>query len=161
MWIVWKDEVRLTPVYKSGQMVTCSVLMQGEKEEFFCSFIYALNTVEEGKELWEDMRNHYDAPSFKNKKWIIMGDYNEILDGREHSEFGNSPRLPVGIRDFQEVVRYCNLTDMGYQGPLFTWCNQREEGLICKKLDRVLVNEEWLANLNSYSVFEPGDVQIT
>lgn len=60
------------------------------------------------------------------------------------------------MRDFQEVVRYCKLTDMGYQGPLYTWCNKREEGLICKKLDRVLINEEWLTNSHAYSVFELG-----
>lgn len=49
---------------------------------------------------------------------------------------------------------------MGYHGPLFTWCNKREEGLICKKLDRVLINEVWLHNLKAYCVFEPGGVQI-
>ena len=62
----------------------------------------------------------------------------------------------MGMRDFQEVVRHCRLTDMGYQGPLFTWCNKREEGLICKKLDRVLINEEWLNNSQAYSVFDSG-----
>lgn len=45
---------------------------------------------------------------------------------------------------------------MGYQGPKFTWCNKREEGLICKKLDRVLINEEWLNSSKAYCVFEPG-----
>ena len=156
LWVVWNADVRMTPVYKSGQMITCSVLLQGESEEFFCSFIYALNTVEERKELWVDMRNHNEAPMFKNKKWMILGDYNEILDGSRHSAFESSPRLPMGMRDFQEVVRDCKLTDMGYQGPQFTWCNKREEGLICKKLDRVLINEEWLLNTQAYSVFEPG-----
>lgn len=100
LWVVWNADVRMTPVYKSGQMITCSVLLQGESEEFFCSFIYALNTVEERKELWVDMRNHNEAPMFKNKKWMILGDYNEILDGSEHSAFESSPRLPMGMRDF-------------------------------------------------------------
>lgn len=142
IWVVWKPSVRLTPVFKSSQLVTCSVLLQGKEEEFFSSFVYALNTVEERKSLWEDIRNHHNAPMFKNKKWVLMGDYNEILEGEEHSEFGNATRVPNGMRDFQEVVSQCRLTDMGYQGPLFTWCNKREEGLICKKLDKVLINEE-------------------
>lgn len=61
------------------------------------------------------------------------------------------------MRDFQNLVIHCHLTDMAYQGALFTWCNKREEGLICKKLDRVLLNEEALSRFNNaYSVFEPG-----
>lgn len=46
---------------------------------------------------------------------------------------------------------------MASHGPVYTWCNKRENDLIMKKLDRVLVNEEWLqAYSHSYSVFEAG-----
>lgn len=59
--------------------------------------------------------------------------------------------------DIQRAVLHCNFTDMGYQGPLFTWCNKREDGLICKKLDRVLVNDAAQLRFSSaYSVFEAG-----
>ncbi|XP_048605178.1 uncharacterized protein LOC125582479 [Brassica napus] len=127
-----------------------------EKGEFFCSFIYALNSMEERKDLWNDLRSHGEAQMFRNRKWILMGDYNEILEGEEHSGFADSPRIPLGMRDFQEVVNMCQLTDMGYQGPRYTWCNKREEGVICKKLDRVLVNEDWINNSGAYCVFESG-----
>ncbi|XP_056862259.1 uncharacterized protein LOC130509951 [Raphanus sativus] len=51
----------------------------------------------------------------------------------------------------------CNLSDMGYQGPKYTWCNKREEGIICKKLDRVLWNDSAMQKLHgAYSVFEAG-----
>ena len=156
LWVLWRSNVRMTPVYKSAQLITCSVLLSGKEEEFFCSFVYALNTMEERKALWEELKDHYDAPMFQKKKWMLIGDYNEILEGEEHSGFDDSPRLPQGMRDFQDLARYCKLTDMGYHGPGFTWCNKREEGLICKKLDRVLVNEEWLHNTSAYCVFEPG-----
>ncbi|XP_056842877.1 uncharacterized protein LOC130495492 [Raphanus sativus] len=156
LWVVWEQSVRMTPVYKSDQLITVSVLLPGESEEFFCSFVYALNTVEERRILWEDIKNHYEAPMFRSKRWMIMGDYNEILEGNEHSGFENLSRNPVGMREFQEVANFCRLTDMGFQGPLLTWCNKREEGLICKKLDRVLVNEVWLNKLDAYCVFEAG-----
>lgn len=46
---------------------------------------------------------------------------------------------------------------MGYQGPLYTCCNKREEGLISKNLDRVLINEIWMDRFpQAYSVFEAG-----
>lgn len=84
------------------------------------------------------------------------GDFNEILSGSEHSEFENNMRVSTGMREFQEVTSFCRFTDMGYHGPLFTWCNKREKGLICKKLDIVLINEVWFHNSKAYSVFEWG-----
>ena len=92
---------------------------------------------------------------FRNKAWFIVGDFNEILDAEESSGFESLGRLPSGMRDFQRMVLHCKLIDMGYQGPLFTWCNKIDEGVICKKLDRVLMNEKVLLRFTSaYSVFE-------
>lgn len=86
-----------------------------------------------------------------------MGDFNEILEGNESSMFATTGRVPAGMRDFQSTVLRCRLTDMAYQGPQYTWCNKRDEGVICKKLDRVLLNEEALHRFsNAYSIFEPG-----
>lgn len=157
IWVIWKSNVRLTPVFKSDQIITVSVKIQEMEEEFFCSFVYARNTVEERKELWEDMCNHHDSSMFRDKAWIIMGDFNEVLEGCEHSGYVNEPSISGGMRDFQRVARHCYLTDISYQGPLFTWCNKREAGLICKKLDRVLVNEVWVHKYTqAYSVFDSG-----
>ncbi|XP_048619986.1 uncharacterized protein LOC125590455 [Brassica napus] len=156
IWLLWRDTVRISPVYKTDQLITVSVALQDE-EEFFCSFVYASNQVEERKVLWEDLIHHNASPLFQQKAWIIMGDFNEILDGSEHSEFENFGRLAVGMRDFQRMALRCQLSDLGYQGPLFTWCNKRDEGLICKKLDRVLVNHVALHRFgNAYAVFESG-----
>lgn len=61
------------------------------------------------------------------------------------------------MQDFQDTVKYCSLLDMSYQGPRFTWCNKRENGIICKKLDRTLMNEIWMRQFpQSYCVFEAG-----
>lgn len=132
------------------------VLLDGINEELFCSFIYASNYVEERKELWEDLRNHQDSPLFRDKPWLILGDFNEIIDMEEHSGFLDS-QTPLGMRDFQDVVRYNSLEDMASHAPQFTWCSKREEGLVCKKLDHVLMSEAW-HNLypQSYSAFEAG-----
>lgn len=40
--------------------------------------------------------------------------------------------------------------DLGYQGPRLTWCNKQSEGIICKKLDRLMVNKRWLDNTHSH-----------
>lgn len=133
--------------------------MELDKEEaFYCSCVYASNFVEGRRSLWEDLLLHHNSASSKNKAWMILGDFNEILDGTESSTFVNTGRIPSGMREFQSVVLSCQLTDMAYQGPTHTWCNKREEGIVCKKLDRVLLNEVALHRFgNAYSVFEPGE----
>lgn len=121
-------------------------------------FLYiSSNQVDERKKLREDLVFHHEAPCFRNKAWMIMGDFNEILDGVESSRFEDMSRIPGGMRDFQSLVLPCQLTDMAYQGPRYTWCNKREEGVICRKLDRVLLNDEALCRFsNAYSIFEAG-----
>lgn len=73
-------------IFKSGQMIIVSVLLDGCEEEFFCSFVYASNYVEDGKELWGDLKNHQDLPLFRDKPWLIFGDFYEILEVEEHSD---------------------------------------------------------------------------
>lgn len=104
------------------------------EEEFFCTFVYASNAVEERKKLWGDLCDHHSSPMFKDKAWVLMGDFNDILDGVESSGFSNLGRLPSGMRDFQQMVLHCNMSDMGYQGPLHTWCNKRGKGLFVRNL---------------------------
>ena len=155
IWVLWGPSVRMTPVFKSSQMIACSVNLEGRVEEVLCSFIYALNTMEERRMLWEDLRNHKDSAMFRGKQWLVFGDFNEILQGNEHSGYDNNPIITTGMREFQDTVSYCTLTDMSFHGPTYTWCNKRDEGLICKKLDRMLMNDAALHGLrNAYSVFE-------
>ena len=126
IWLVWRESVRMSTVYKTYQMITCSVGLKDE-DEFFCTFVYAKNEVEDKRELWEDLSHHKNNMSFRNKAWMVMRDFNEILEVEESSEFINAGKISRGMRDFQRAVLHCNLSDMGYQGTNCTWCNKREE----------------------------------
>ncbi|WMV30207.1 hypothetical protein MTR67_023592 [Solanum verrucosum] len=47
--------------------------------------------------------------------------------------------------EFIGVIEACGLTDLGYTGLPFTWCNQRDaEARVWKRLDRSMVNDKWL-----------------
>lgn len=44
---------------------------------------------------------------------------------------------------FMKVVNYCELRDLGFMGPKFTWQFQQRDGLqIIERLDRVLENTD-------------------
>lgn len=118
IWVAWSPRVRVTPCFQSAQLVTVSILMDGFVDEVFCSFVYGKNLAEERKELWQDLKDHQDSPVIQKKPWIVQGDFNEILDGLEHS--GGLSHDSLGMREFQETVQYCSLLDMSYQGPRFT-----------------------------------------
>ncbi|XP_059284912.1 uncharacterized protein LOC132038228 [Lycium ferocissimum] len=55
--------------------------------------------------------------------------------------------------DFISCLDDCGLVDAGYSGNTFTWTNGRKRGnRICKRLDRVLYNEEWNDNMGDSMV---------
>lgn len=55
LWILWSPKVRMTPCFQCAQLVTCSMLLDGMKDEIFCSFVYGFNLMDERKELWRDL----------------------------------------------------------------------------------------------------------
>lgn len=100
--------------------------MKGRLKNFFVHFVYAENVSENRRELWGGIKFHQDSPMFRNKKWIIIGYFNEIFNGEEHSSYKDSCITIVGMHEFDSVVQHCRLMNLGYQGPKFIWCNKRE-----------------------------------
>ncbi|CAA7025602.1 unnamed protein product [Microthlaspi erraticum] len=49
IWVVWKQNTHITPSFKSGQLITCSVKLEDQEDGFFCPFVYASNSMEERK----------------------------------------------------------------------------------------------------------------
>lgn len=86
-------------------------------------------------------------------QWIF--DFSEIFDGDDRSCYQDSALSTPGMRAFVLVVQHCKFTNLSHHGPKFTWCNKKAEGLICKKLDRIMVNDRWLQTCTRvYGVFE-------
>ncbi|KAK3228648.1 hypothetical protein Dsin_000529 [Dipteronia sinensis] len=74
--------------------------------------------------------------------WVCMGDFNEIFSDKE--KLGGVPKNWKDISDFREVVEECNLEDMGYIGPCFTWSNKTAgASLIMERLDRSFCTRDW------------------
>ena len=45
---------------------------------------------------------------------------------------------------FKKCLDKCNMMDIGFAGPLFTWTNRREvQALIQERIDRFFVNPNW------------------
>ncbi|XP_010431231.1 PREDICTED: uncharacterized protein LOC104715533 [Camelina sativa] len=85
-----------------------------------------------------------------------MGDFNQTLSPAEHSSGGT--RIRKGMEEFRECLHYASLRDLTIRGNKFTWWNNQDQNPIAKKLDRVLINDEWLDKFSiSYAHFAEPD----
>lgn len=143
----------------SAQVITCAIQIPNTGEQFICSAIYAFNTAAERTQLWEELRGTRAAYDYLKLPWILLGDFNVTLASLEHSRALDYRTDQLGMRQFQEVVTDCSVTDLAYTGAIYTWWNKRTEDPIGKKLDRALVNGEWLSRYpQSFAHFEAGGI---
>ncbi|KAG5604515.1 hypothetical protein H5410_026007 [Solanum commersonii] len=91
------------------------------------------------------MSNSIDDP------WCIGGDFNAIMDPNE--KLGGIPHRASKCFEFISTMETCGLSDIGFVGPRYTWCNNRRSGKrIWKRLDRVFVNDLWAENYQTNTI---------
>ena len=102
------------------------------------------------------MKNFSSVTQASN--FIALGDFNITLSPNEISD--NKLGWTEDIKAFKRLVDNCCLVDLRYIGEQFTWCNRRysRDDFSQRKLDRALVNQEWLDKFNdSFAHFQaPG-----
>lgn len=74
--------------------------------------------------------------------WLCARDFNEILEASE--KVGGVRRTQGAMEAFKNKLEFCDLYELGYRGPKFTWWNCRDGNeFIKEKIDRVVANPEW------------------
>ncbi|XP_059434865.1 uncharacterized protein LOC132167846 [Corylus avellana] len=74
--------------------------------------------------------------------WVCIGDFNEIVESLE--KLGGAGRANSQMLAFRRALENCELSDLGFRGPKFTWSNCREEDEFTKeRLDKGVANSEW------------------
>ncbi|XP_038990688.1 uncharacterized protein LOC120113688 [Hibiscus syriacus] len=56
------------------------------------------------------------------------------------------------MRDFQDVLSDIDLFDHPYFGPTISWSNKQQNSFLARKLDRVLINQNWINSFHSSHV---------
>ncbi|XP_043687599.1 uncharacterized protein LOC122638815 [Telopea speciosissima] len=142
----WDSAVfKVEEIQKSSQFIHLRVITLGSSLTFFCTAVYASNSVEERRELWRDVLGFASSIS---SPWMALGDFNIV---RQQSEkFGGDIVRQEAIDDFNSFIFDTGLVDLEWKGELFTW-NNRQGGSsrVCCKLDRAMVNLNWLDVLRS------------
>jgi len=72
----------------------------------------------------------------------MLGDFNELLSSSD--KLGGNPLNSRRVQMFKDCLDSCDMVDLGFQGPRFTWDNKREVGhFIQERLDRGFTNSKW------------------
>jgi hypothetical protein len=59
-----------------------------------------------------------------NGPWLVCDDFNEVLCQDEH--VGPRDRTETQINAFRDCMQECELKDLGFEGPKFTWSNRQD-----------------------------------
>ncbi|XP_061348098.1 uncharacterized protein LOC133293538 [Gastrolobium bilobum] len=119
---------------------TQSESLSSYRNSFHFTAIYASPSQNVRNNLWEDLRKLSET---MNRLWLLGGDFNEIA--YTHEKIGGVPANLTKCANFSSVLEDYQVTDLGCDGPLFTWKGPKWTNLrrIFKRLDRVVANLEW------------------
>ncbi|XP_043696723.1 uncharacterized protein LOC122647366 [Telopea speciosissima] len=122
---------------------------------FYFTVAYAHNCPVLRSSLWTDLRSI--AHLTVNHPWGLGGDFNVIWYSIEKQ--GGDHVDSDAMDSFSECIEDIGANDLSWTGFPLTWSNKRAgPNRIACKLDRVLVNEEWLTSFpSSHAYFDnPG-----
>ncbi|GJY16874.1 RNA-directed DNA polymerase, eukaryota, reverse transcriptase zinc-binding domain protein [Tanacetum coccineum] len=141
-------------IHMARQFIFCHIENLQSKSKFFCTFVYASNSGFERKSLWKDFYMHKKVSG--SLPWAIMGDMNVTMKLEEHSNGGSS--ITEDMKDFNDCINSVEVEDIGSSGFFYTWTKslRNPDNSILKKLDRVMVSEEFLTEFEgSHAIFQP------
>ncbi|KAK3193257.1 hypothetical protein Dsin_024567 [Dipteronia sinensis] len=153
IWVGWDPRIlNFTKISETNHIIHCNACILDTNDQFRISFVYGSNDDRLRKALWQSMcSTQHGSP------WIVLGDFNVSRSVGE-SIVGCS-RISGAMLEFNDCLQSLELDDLRFSGFLHTWCNKKSNGCISKKLDRVLVSNDWLVKFeNSEVIFLPPSI---
>lgn len=149
IWLLWNSfMVHVEVLSLIEQEIHALLQVQSLPSSWILSAIYASPKFKNRCILWENLEkvsDHHDL------LWILMGDFNEVLE--ESEKFGGNSLNVRRVREYIECMKHCNLLDLGFSGLKFTWTNKRGlRNLIQEWLDRCWANPSYKAFFSEASV---------
>jgi hypothetical protein len=84
-----------------------------------------------------------------NPNWLVFGDFNMCMSNNKKAG-GNTMDYNT-MTSFRNTIDICNLNDLGFEGPKFTWHNrQQDDHYIQARLDRFFANTNWVSIFPHY-----------
>jgi len=122
LWLLWNSErVDVTPLANTEQKIHAIVKVRNSNSSRLFTVMYASPRTAKRFILWNNL---IKAAELHNMPWVLAGDFNEPLS--EKDKFGGRAVSVSKSLLFKECLDKCNMIDIGFLGPRFTWTNIRE-----------------------------------
>lgn len=133
IFLYWQlDKLDIQVIQFSDQFVHCTFETINKNWKGCVTFIYAQNSVDKRKQLWQTLT---DLSKGMNSPWLLLGDFNVVLDSTEKISDSGS----LISDELSTFFSLFDLHDHRFIGNNLTWDN----GHTWCKLDRVLCNGIW------------------
>jgi len=104
-----------------------------ENNEWWLTVVYGPQRDQEKLEFLREIRAVHTTVS---DKWLVLGDFNLILDARDKSNSNLNRRMMAAFRD---TVQALELKELNLTGRKFTWSNDHTQ----TRIDRAFCSIEW------------------
>jgi exonuclease III len=150
--LLWGDEIIVDIQNYSHRHINGVIKTPMVDVQWKFTGFYGHPDVNKRQESWDLLKV---LKQFSPNPWICIGDFNEVISNEE--KWGGSNRSSSQMRRFQLALEECELSDMGFRGPKYTWSNCRESwDYIKERLDRGLANTAWCDLFPSAEIWVEG-----
>lgn len=140
IWVSWNPrKVVIKEVQGHEQALVCEVVDVFTGLSQILVAVYASNTHDQRKRLWEFLKVHCRK---RQEAMLIGGDFNAILKCEDRLN-GNHVQQK-DLEDFQNCIDEIEMQEVRAIGPQYTWNNNQEgEDRIWSNIDRCFANDKW------------------
>ncbi|KAF7814696.1 ribonuclease H [Senna tora] len=108
------------------------------QQQFLFIGVYGPSVLNERNSLWDFLNNVRPG----NSPWIVIGDFNQIINNREKLSKNQKIR---GSSRLVDSINSLGLIDLPTTGNWFTWTNGRQgDDLVWERIDKTFSNTNWL-----------------
>ncbi|KAA3468220.1 reverse transcriptase [Gossypium australe] len=136
--LAWRKDFRVSLKTFSKNHIDVKVAESNVQGEWRYTGFYGLPYANDQHDSWRLLRA---LGQEQQLPWLVSGDFNEILYPFEKS--GGQLREERRMVAFREALEDCQLMDLGFQGPWFTW----ERGNLPETNIRERLDRGWLMRI--------------
>ncbi|RYQ92149.1 hypothetical protein Ahy_B09g098304 [Arachis hypogaea] len=137
--LLWKSNVNVNVYEWCDNYIKANININNDLK-WQGIFVYGNPVFKKRRKLWQELTVSNIS---KEEPQVYLGDFNDILNQEEKA--GMLPQPKICLETFRRFVDENGLMDVDLKGSKYTWfSNPRNNFITRERLDRVLVNWNWL-----------------
>jgi exonuclease III len=137
--LFWDEQVEIKVLAKGTRYIDVLIKDDPTGRKWRGTFVYGEPKASERHHMWTLLRRI--KPNSADP-WLMVGDFNETMWQHEH--FSQTKRSERRMAAFRSTLSFCNLFDLGFSGPPWTFDNkQKDRKNVKARIDRAVASVCW------------------